>query len=112
MRTFRKDLEAGGVEYETPDGRLDFHALRTTMVTWCDLHGVPLAEAQKLARHCSPILTANHYTRLRLENLRGAVNRIGLSMPSSVPQTVPNDGKPCVMARKVVKGRERRNAAS
>jgi hypothetical protein len=37
---------------------------------------VELSIAQKLARHSTPVLTANVYTKLRLHDLGAAVNKL------------------------------------
>ena len=60
----RADLERAGIPFVTPAGRLDAHALRTTYVTLLARAGVSLVAAQKLARHSTPNLTANVYSRL------------------------------------------------
>ncbi len=73
----RADLEAAGMPYV--DGRgetFDFHALRGQFVTEMDRAGVSLVKAQRLARHSSPNLTANLYTRLRIEDLKPEVDRL------------------------------------
>ena len=59
------------------DGRVvDFHALQVTFVSHLALAGVPLATAQKLARHSDPRLTANVYTHLGLADLSRAVESL------------------------------------
>jgi integrase len=72
----RKDLIAAGVEPEQLGKRCDFHALRVTMVSQLALNGVPLAIAQKLARHSTPVLTANTYTQLGMGELKQAVESL------------------------------------
>ena len=53
------------IDSRDADGRvLDFHCLRVTFVTRLGRAGVPLVQAQKLARHSDPKLTSNVYTRL------------------------------------------------
>jgi integrase len=76
METFRKDLEAAGLPYETQEGVMDFHALRTTFITSLARRGVPLAAAQRLARHSTPQLTSNVYTRLELQDLHREVAKL------------------------------------
>jgi integrase len=79
------DLEAAGVPY-VKDGRtLDFHALRVSLVTNLALGGVPLAVAQKLARHSDPRLTANAYTQLGLADLSRAVESLP-PLPGAAPE--------------------------
>jgi integrase len=72
----RADLTDAGIPV-TKDGLVvDFHALRYTFVTSLALSGVPLAVAQKLARHSDPRLTANVYTRVGLADLSRAVETL------------------------------------
>jgi hypothetical protein len=76
------------------DGRvLDFHARRMSFVSNLALGGVPLAVAQKLARHSDPRLTANVYTHLGLADLGKAVEAlpplpsVTLSTDTEMPTT-------------------------
>jgi len=78
MRTFYKDLAAAKIEKETAGGVVDFHSLRTTFITSLARNGVSLAQAQKLARHSTPLLTANHYTKLELVDAHAAVAKVDL----------------------------------
>ena len=75
-RTFRRDLERVGIEFETPEGRMDRHALRTTFCTRLGERGVNLQTAQALMDHSDPRVTARIYTRLPSEAERRAVERI------------------------------------
>ncbi len=73
----REDLKAAEIPYV--DGRgetFDFHALRGQFVTEMDRAGVSLVKAQRLARHSSPNLTANLYTRLRIDDLKPEVDKL------------------------------------
>jgi integrase len=81
------DLEAAGAPYIKEGRTLDFHALRVSFVSSLAVAGVPLATAQKLARHSDPRLTANVYTHLGLADLSRAVE----SLPS-LPETAPEAG--------------------
>lgn len=83
VRTLRQDLAAASVEYATDAGILDFHALRSTFATSLARAGVPLAMAQRLCRHSTPVLTARFYTRLELSDLEGAVAKLGYPAPLS-----------------------------
>jgi len=76
MDEMRADLAAAGIEYENAQGKVDFHALRGTFVTMLCRADVPLAMAQRLARHCTPTLTARHYVRLELSDLTAAAARL------------------------------------
>lgn len=72
----RSDLEEAGIP-EFVDGEVfDFHALRSYFVTSLVLAGVPLAEAQVLARHSSPALTAKHYLKLKLRDLGAQTDKL------------------------------------
>ena len=71
-----KDLEAAGIERETDSGVVDFHALRVTFISGLALAGVPLAQAQKLARHSTPMLTATVYSRFNPEEDAAAIGRL------------------------------------
>jgi integrase len=42
--------------------------------------GASLAQAQKLMRHSTPLLTANIYTRLQMDDAREAVARIDVGV--------------------------------
>ncbi len=73
----RHDLQAAGLPFEDERGDVfDFHSLRGQFITQLGRSGVSLVEAQKLARHCDPKLTANHYTHLSLHDLTSAVSRL------------------------------------
>ena len=73
----RADLKAAGIPYKDRAGRVfDFHALRGQFVTMLAMAGVALVRAQKLARHSTPNLTANNYTRLQLADLRLDVEKL------------------------------------
>ena len=89
----RTDLKAAGIEWKNDEGqRIDFLALRTTLVTQLVRAGVTLATAQRLARHSTPTpaLTAKNYTRLELSDLAGSVAI--LTAPSSSPETLAATG--------------------
>ena len=75
----RVDLAAAGIPYVDEAGEtFDFHALRGQFVTELDRAGVSLVKAQKLARHSTPNLTANLYTRLRRADLQAEVDKLPL----------------------------------
>ena len=58
------------------DRQFDFHALRGQFITELGRQGVSLQEAQKLARHSDPRLTANHYTHLSVHDLSRSVGKL------------------------------------
>jgi len=76
-RELDKDLEAAGIPKKTPEGKIAFHALRTSFVTLTYEAGATHKEAQELARHATPGLTANTYARTRNERLAGITERVG-----------------------------------
>jgi Phage integrase family len=71
------DLKAAQIPYvDRRRETFDFHALRGQFVTELDRAGVSLVKAQRLARHSSPNLTANLYTRLRIDDLKPEVDKL------------------------------------
>lgn len=72
----RADLRAAQIAYETPQGIVDLHSLRTTFATNLARGGVSLSLAQKLCRHSTPHLTAVVYQRLNLDDLQKAVESL------------------------------------
>ena len=93
MPTVRKDLEAAGVPYQTEEGIADFHALRVTYCTMLARAGVSLVQARRLMRHSDPKLTANVYTRLRLDDGHEAVARIDPCGPLRRPAARKPSGR-------------------
>jgi len=82
--TFRRDVEAAGIEREDVEGRvIDLHALRTTFVTWLAMTGAHPKTAQTLARHASIETTMERYTDLALIDMKGTVD--GLPLPKRRP---------------------------
>ncbi len=77
MRIFNRTLKEAGIAKIDAQGRkLDIHALRTTCASRLARNGVPLVQAQRLLGHSDPKLTAQAYTDLSVEDLRGAVEAI------------------------------------
>lgn len=81
----RIDLEAAGIAYSEGGRVFDFHALRHSYITYLVQSGVPLAQAQQLARHSTPTLTARHYLHLDAADLA----RETAKLPALLP---PGDG--------------------
>jgi len=71
-----KDLTAAGIPKMTEEGKLDFHALRTTFVSMLFESGASAKETQALARHSTADLTMNVYARARDERLTQVVERL------------------------------------
>ncbi len=71
------DLEAAGIPVETDSGRVDFHALRVTCLSWlANEAGVPVKVLQDFARHSTPTLTMSLYARTLRGSLVGAADRL------------------------------------
>jgi integrase len=62
-KMLRFDLAAAGIPYETAEGVVDFHSLRGVYVTRLVESGASIKEVQELARHSTPTLTIQRYTR-------------------------------------------------
>jgi integrase len=77
------DLEAAGIPKITDEGKVDFHALRTTFVTLVAEAGANVKELQTMARHSTPELTANVYARTRNERLSELVEKIAENIVST-----------------------------
>jgi integrase len=95
-RMLRGDLAAAGIPYRDARGRVyDFHALRAQFITDLARAGVPLTTTQRLARHSTPTLTANTYTRLGDPDLAaGAAKLAALRRASSLtPGLTPKPGE-------------------
>ncbi len=71
-------LAAGIKRYDELGEQIDVHALRHCFVSRLARAGVPLIHAQRLAGHSDPKLTAQVYAHVEVEDLRGAVERLGL----------------------------------
>lgn len=77
--TFHKDLELAGIERRDASDRVvDFHALRTTHISWLAMTGAHPRVAQALARHASIETTMERYTDLTLVGTREAVEKLPL----------------------------------
>ncbi len=94
-RELDKDLAAAGVSKRSPEGKLDFHALRVAYTNFVSESGATLKEAQTLARHTDPRIAANVYGRTRLDRLQKLAEDVG--------QAVSPDKECCTgVARKAV----------
>jgi integrase len=73
----RADLTDAGIVDRDDEGRyVDFHSLRCTFITNLGRVGVPLVQAQKLARHSDPRLTANVYSQFDNTERRAAIDML------------------------------------
>ena len=75
-REFDRDLASAGIEKQTPDGKLDFHALRVAMTTFVVETGANPKEAQTLLRHSTPQLTMNLYAKTRNARLERIIDKV------------------------------------
>ena len=84
-RTLDSDLEAANIPKLTEEGKLDFHALRTSFISLVveSDKNPSVKEAQELARHSTPVLTYTTYARTRkgrtAEIIESLDESIGLS---------------------------------
>ncbi|MGD9855464.1 MAG: tyrosine-type recombinase/integrase [Planctomycetaceae bacterium] len=110
-KMLQADLRVAGIEYQDADGLFaDFHALRHTYISNLARNGVPLATAQKLARHSTPALTAARYTHVELADQHREVEKLPLlklgrilgrtgvvsspkSRPNGIIEDEPSDGE-------------------
>ncbi len=72
-----RTVRAAGIPKTTPAGKVDFHALRVAYTTFIWETGATTKEAQSVARHSDPRLTANTYGRTRLHSLQGRAEALG-----------------------------------
>lgn len=75
---------------------LDFHGQRTTFVTSLARAGVPPATAQRLARHSDMKLTMGTYTRLEVEDLLSAVEKLPDLRSGPAPEVGPTSDETTV----------------
>lgn len=73
----RAERERSGFLVAERDGAVvDFHALRTTSLSWFAAAGVPVKTLQTLARHSTPTLTMKSYARVLGGGLAQAAERL------------------------------------
>jgi integrase len=73
----RVDLTAAGIPYRDEDGRVfDFHAIRGQFISSLAASGAHPKVAQTLARHSTINLTMDHYTRLDVFDVAGALDKL------------------------------------
>lgn len=75
-RRFNLDAKKAGIPKHTPEGKIDFHALRVSYVTRIIEEGANLKEAQRLARHADPKTTMNIYAKVRQNSVNELVNSL------------------------------------
>ena len=89
----RREQSDWFLEVDHAGAVLDFHALRVTFITRLARAGVPLQQAQKLARHSDPKLTANIYSKLGQDDHAAAVDMLPnpLDTPSEALRATGTD---------------------
>jgi hypothetical protein len=87
---FRSDLARAGIPHVLNGSRLNFHSLRKSFISWLLADGRDLRVVQKLARHSSPLLTANVYCDERLLDGRSAI--ASLPVLTVTPLVTPTSG--------------------
>jgi integrase len=76
-RELKADLKTAGIPEETPEGKMDFHALRTTFATLLVETGASVKELQTALRHSTPQLSMNVYARARENRMSEVSEAIG-----------------------------------
>jgi len=76
-RELERDLKAAGLTKYGPGGKADFHACRVAYITMIDGAGGTVFEAQKMARHSDPRITANVYGKTRDKRLHELAESVG-----------------------------------
>ncbi len=81
VRYFDIDLKEAGIEKHTPEGKLDFHALRATFGTLLIENGENPKVVQELMRHSTVEMTMKLYVKSRRVNLENAVTKLDTFLP-------------------------------
>lgn len=71
----RSDLKAAGIEVQTAEGVVDFHALRTTYTNLFMLAGPTIKQLQRGARHSDIKTTTTHYLKATDEGMGDVMTR-------------------------------------
>jgi len=69
----------------------DFHSLRVLFISRVVASGASMKEAQTLARHSTPVLTMNVYSRASLLDVAGAVEGIGEMLTRQLSRPEPQE---------------------
>ncbi len=89
-----KDARWVHIDVVDADGRrLDLHALRATFATLTAMAGVPMQVGRRLIRHTDSRLTAKHYEKVGIEDLRPGLALVGAAFwrgSEVAPQVAPN----------------------
>src|SRR6266851_4307848 len=82
-------LERGASQGRADDRYFSFNDTRHTTATLLLRHGVPLALVQRILRHSDPRLTSRTYGHLTVEDLRPAIERLGIPAPKAEAPPLP-----------------------
>jgi integrase len=74
--TMERDRKRAGVEKKTDDGKIDFHALRTTFGTLLNMVGATEKEIQHLMRHRPRTITFDRYVKTSEDRLQELISTI------------------------------------
>lgn len=92
----KRDLIASHINYDTPEGRADYHSLRHTFCTRLAKSGVTPQLAQKMMRHSSIELTTNFYTHYLIGDQREAVAKLPKIVPNMTEDIATGTDNTCV----------------
>ena len=81
LRLLNADLECVGVPKENREGKLDFHALRGTLLTLGMEAGANPKELRTMARQADPRWTFNTFARKRDPRLAALAQKVGQNGP-------------------------------
>ena len=97
---------------EDEDGRvIDLHAMRTTLGTNLAREGVAPQLAQRIMRHSDYRTTLKHYTVLGLNDLNGAIQRLGdVTARQTAQATGTTDADPACSSRRSSSGANQRDS--
>lgn len=90
---FSRAIKKAGIPKWTPEGKIDFHALRVTYITNVIESGANIKEAQTLARHSNPMMTANIYAKTKRERLAEVSELVGEKLNQKCGAGVVADNK-------------------
>lgn len=73
LRTLYRTLDLAGIRRKNGSGSIDIHALRDDAATQLAIRGVPLTATAKFLGHADPRVTAKHYIKHQLADLRKSI---------------------------------------
>ncbi len=91
-KAIRRDLEAAGIDYKTDEGVADFHSLRAYYVSSLIRSGATIETVRELARHAKASTTLDHYAKVGVYDLRGAVESLPVPMVNTQTVTLAATG--------------------